>query len=47
VEVYAIGTPEKLSELAAALHMGPPMAQVRSVEERDEPLERLSGFSIR
>jgi acylphosphatase len=47
VEVYAIGTAEKLRDLAAALHMGPRMAQVRSVEEREEAVEDLSGFSIR
>ena len=47
VEVYAVGSPERLSELAAALHEGPRMADVRSVEEKDGPVERLSGFSIR
>jgi acylphosphatase len=47
VEVYAIGTAEKLSDLAAALHVGPRMAQVRSVEEREEAAENLAGFSIR
>lgn len=47
VEVYAVGSPERLSELAAALHEGPRMAEVRSVEERDEAVQRLSGFHIR
>ncbi|HEY3936479.1 MAG TPA: acylphosphatase [Bryobacteraceae bacterium] len=47
VEVYAIGDAAKLSDLAAALHIGPRMAQVRSVEERDETMSDLSGFSIR
>jgi acylphosphatase len=47
VEVYAVGPPKKLSDLAAALHIGPRMAQVRSVEEREETLENCSGFSIR
>jgi acylphosphatase len=47
VEVYAIGDAAKLSDLAATLHIGPRMAQVRSVEERDEAMSDLSGFSIR
>ncbi len=47
VEVYAIGGAAKLSEFAAALHIGPRMAQVRTVEERDEAVENLSGFAVR
>ena len=47
VEVYAVGWPERLSDLAAALHKGPRMAEIRSVEERDEPVEKLSSFVIR
>ena len=47
VEVYAIGDAAKLSDLAAALHIGPRMAQVRSVEECNEAPTDLSGFSIR
>jgi acylphosphatase len=47
VEVYAIGDATKLSDLAATLHIGPRMAQVRTVEERDEAPTDLSGFSIR
>ena len=47
VEVYGVGDSEKLSNLAAALHIGPPMSDVRSVEEREEPVEKLSGFSIK
>lgn len=47
VEVYAIGPVERLSDLAAALHLGPRMAEVRSVEERDESVKDLSGFAIR
>ena len=35
VEVYAVGAPKKLSDLAAALHAGPAMSDVRTVEERD------------
>lgn len=47
VEVYAAGPEKSLSELAAALHAGPPMSDVRAVEERDERVENLSGFRIR
>lgn len=47
VEVYAVGTPDELNQLAAALHTGPRMAQVRSVEESDAPVESLSTFSVR
>ena len=44
VEVYAVGAQKKLSEFAAALHAGPPMSDVRTVEERDDPVQRLDGF---
>jgi acylphosphatase len=47
VEVYAVGIPDRLSDLAAALHLGPPMADVRSVEEQDADIENFSGFTIR
>jgi acylphosphatase len=47
VEVYAVGEPDRLSDLAAALHAGPPFSDVRSVEERDDHIEKLSGFQIR
>lgn len=47
VEVYAIGDAEKLSELAASLHVGPRMSEVRHVEEREESITDLSGFSIK
>lgn len=47
VEVYAVGPAEQLSDLAAALHAGPPMARVRTVEERDDKVEKLSRFGIR
>ncbi len=46
VEVHAEGPTAKLSELAAALHAGPRLAQVRGVEEIDEPVEKLSSFVI-
>ena len=47
VEVYATGKPKSLDDLAAALHVGPRMADVRSVEEKAEAAQDLSGFSIR
>lgn len=47
VEVYAVGPANRLSDLAAALHAGPPMADVRSVEEQEAKVEGLSGFTIR
>ena len=47
VEVYAVGSPDRLSEFAASLHMGPRMADVRSVEEREEAVQNFSGFGIR
>ena len=47
VEVYAVGTGDRLNDLAAALHLGPRMAEVRSVEELEEAVEAVSGFSVR
>jgi acylphosphatase len=47
VEVYAVGAVEKLIDLAAALHIGPRMAEVRSVEEMEDVLQSVSGFSVR
>jgi len=47
VEVYAIGSPDRLNEFAAALHQGPRMADVRSVEEQDAAVQGLSSFAIR
>lgn len=47
VEVYAIGSKTQLSELAAALHMGPRMAEVRHIEECPAEVENLSGFEVR
>jgi acylphosphatase len=44
VEVYAVGSPERLSDLAAALHAGPAMSDVRSVEQIEETVEKVSGF---
>lgn len=47
VEVFATGPAQSLSELAAALHKGPPMCTVRSVEQLDAAPESHSDFEIR
>jgi acylphosphatase len=46
VEVYAVGPPDKLSHLAAALRKGPPLAEVRGVDEQDAAIEHYSTFQI-
>jgi acylphosphatase len=47
VEVYAVGSPQHLNDLAAALHRGPRMAEVRSVQESEATVDSLSSFLIR
>jgi acylphosphatase len=47
VEVYAAGPAESLSDLAAALHMGPRMAEVRGVEQMEDVVQKIAGFSVR
>jgi acylphosphatase len=47
VQVYAIGTPEQLNELAAWLHRGPAQATVRGVEEIEATVQQLSSFQSR
>lgn len=47
VEVYALGTQDRLNQLAAALHKGPRMAEVRSVEETEAAVESHSHFAVR
>jgi acylphosphatase len=46
VEVYAIGEPEKLSELAGYLWKGPRMSHVISVDEMEAPVQDYSDFRI-
>ena len=46
VEVYAIGMPEKLSELSGYLWRGPRGAYVRSVEDQEAPVENYTDFRI-
>jgi acylphosphatase len=47
VEVYAVGTPAQLSELAGLLWKGPRWAVVRGVEEAEAALEQHTGFFVR
>jgi acylphosphatase len=47
VEVYAVGNRQHLDDLAAALHQGPHLAEVRSVEESEAEAKPLSSFLIR
>jgi acylphosphatase len=46
VEVYAVGTVEQLSELAARLWEGPRWAEVRGVDEQEAPMLEYVGFRI-
>lgn len=47
VEVYATGPQEKLSDLAAALHIGPRMSDVRTVDEQEEVVKEFPRFFVR
>lgn len=46
VEVYAIGTPEQLTELAGFLWKGPHYAVVRGVEEKEAAIDSHSDFRV-
>ena len=46
VEVYAVGSEAKLSELAGLLHRGPRWADVRGVEEQEAAPQQSSSFRI-
>jgi acylphosphatase len=46
VEVYAIGTPQQLSEYAGHLWQGPPFSDVRAVEAREAAVVKYEGFQI-
>lgn len=46
VEVYAVGSPEQLAELAGLLWKGPGMAEVRGVDEEEAAVENRSGFRL-
>ena len=47
VQVYATGTPDQLNRLAALLHVGPRMAQVRGVEESEAGIQNHRTFESR
>jgi len=44
VEAYAVGTPEQLDELAANLHRGPRLSEVRGLEPIEAEMQQLSSF---
>jgi hypothetical protein len=44
VQVYATGTPDQLTDLAALLYLGPRLAEVRGVEEQEAAVQQLSSF---
>lgn len=46
VEVYAVGAPDKLSALRAALRKGPHLSDVRGVDEREAAAQHYSDFQI-
>ncbi len=46
VEVYAIGTRAQHDDLTAQLRKGPPMSEVRDVEQQEASPERVNGFRI-
>lgn len=47
VEVYAVGTEDRLAALGGELRKGPRWADVRGVEETEAPDEDCHGFRIR
>ena len=46
VEVYAVASPELLSEYFALLHQGPRWADVRHVEEQEAAVQQYGSFQI-
>jgi len=44
VRVYAAGPEADLDRLAGFLHMGPRMADVRGIEQREAPMQQLNSF---
>jgi len=48
VEAYAAGPEARLKQLEGELRIGPPRAEVRSVEAEDAPADaKIEGFHIR
>ena len=46
VEVYAVGTPDRLADLAGRLWTGPRFADVRGVEEQEAAVQQYDTFHI-
>jgi acylphosphatase len=46
VEVYAVGPPGKLDDLAGMLHRGPRWADVHGVTQEEAAVHRYSSFEI-
>jgi acylphosphatase len=46
VEVYAVGGPQKLSELAGLLAHGPRWADVRGIEQQEAAVQQYGSFLI-
>jgi acylphosphatase len=47
VEVFAVGTADRLADLAGFLHQGPRFADVRGVEEQEAAVQQYGAFEIR
>jgi acylphosphatase len=46
VEVYAVGTKDRLDDLAGMLHQGPRFSDVRGVEEQEAAVQQYGSFEI-
>ena len=46
VEVYAVGSPDRVSELAGMLYKGPRWSDVRGVEEQEAAVQQYGSFRI-
>jgi acylphosphatase len=46
VEVYAVATADRVSDLAALLHAGPRWSEVRGVEEQEAAVQQYGSFHI-
>jgi acylphosphatase len=44
VEAYAVGAPAQLDKLAASLHQGPRLSEVRGLEQIEAEMQQLSSF---
>lgn len=46
VEVLVQGAPARIAELAGTLHVGPPGASVRGIEESEAAVQQYHSFVI-